>query len=622
MEKYEVTIVGGGSAGLAALMELSKLGIQAVLLESGNPVGSKSVTGGILYSKEYPNAKVYNVDDVYQNFEEAPVERLIDGYYLNAVSRNKVFTIDLTEAHHYRTKFAYSVLMARLNRWFAEEAEEEAIKEGGGIVSGVHVRDVRWIDGKTIIETDELEEFETNAIIAADGVNSELAWLTNARDKFEPEALYQGVKCVVRLPEDIIDERFDVSNNKGVAHLFAGDISKGHNGGGFLYTNKDTLSLGLVYHLDSLIKNPIEPYNLLDNFLKIPIISNLIADEVPVPKELPKDIPKEEELRIRFTLASLLKEWEEVRYTYYSKTARKRAIENKVYANEEEIENKLNDIRNKLKEYVNFITNYVELEYSTKLVPDGKRAMMDKPYKNNVLFIGDAAGKGVFIGTRIEGINIGIDDAARAARAIARAKEKNNFSEDYLGGYYQQLIKESPYTYDIKNIDFEYMRIFVRACSGIPTDSFNIFLRLAFHLLSRASFQGLAERVARMLDQKTLLRIIESNDAYVKLPIEIAEKIGRVVNANYIIKPRSIDERIAALDIEEDPEPHIKIKEQNRFVRSMVHLCPTKCYILEKMDSKELVILQHEGCIECGTCSKETEWRHTRGEKGVRYEYG
>ncbi len=620
MERYDVTIVGGGSAGLAALMELSKLGIQAILLESANPIGSKSVSGGILYSKVYPDARVYNVDDVYDNFNEAPVERLITGYYLNAVSKNKVFTIDLTDAHRYRTKFAYSVLMAKLNRWFGEQAEEEALKVGGGILSGVHVRDIRWVGDKTIVESDELEEFETSVIIAADGVNSEVALITGARDKFESEALYQGVKAVVRLPEDIIDERFDLKDDEGVAHLFAGDISKGHNGGGFLYTNKDTLSLGLVYHLDSLLKNPIEPYQLLDNFLRIPIISNLIADEVPIPKALDVSISKEEELRRRLTLASLLKEWEEIRYTYYSKSARKQAIEKGVYSSIEEMENRLRDVRTKLEEFVEFTTNYVELEYSAKIVPDGKRAMMDKPYKNNVLFIGDAAGKGIFIGTRIEGINIGIDDAARAARAIVRAREKNNLKD--VGKYYDTLVRESPYHHEVKNIDFEYMRIFVRACSGIPTDSFNIFLKLAFHLLSKASVQGLAEIVARMLDQRTLFRIIESNDAYVRLPIEIAEKAGRIVNATYDIKPLSIEQRIAKLKIEEDSNPHIRIKEQSRFIRSMVYLCPTRCYLLEMMDSKEHVILQHEGCIECGTCMKETEWRHVRGDKGIRYEYG
>ncbi|PXF28322.1 MAG: 4Fe-4S ferredoxin, partial [Thaumarchaeota archaeon] len=29
-----------------------------------------------------------------------------------------------------------------------------------------------------------------------------------------------------------------------------------------------------------------------------------------------------------------------------------------------------------------------------------------------------------------------------------------------------------------------------------------------------------------------------------------------------------------------------------------------------------------EGCIECGTCSEQTDWKHPRGEKGINYRYG
>ncbi len=630
MERFDAVVVGGGSAGLAALHELSRLGLQAVLLESGKPVGSKNVTGGILYSKNYPNGKVYNVEDIYEGFlTDAPVERRITRYYLNAISKHKSYTIDLTEAHNYRTNFAYSVLMARLNRWFAERAEEQAARMGGGIVDGVHVRDIVWHeDGRSIIVTDELEEFEANAIIAADGVNSEVALIAEARGKFEPEALYQGVKCIVRLPEDIIDERFNVSDGEGVAHLFAGDISRGHNGGGFLYTNKDTLSVGLVYHLDSLIKSPVEPYELLNEFLTRPAITNHIYDEAAVPKEIDRGLPKEEQLRIRSGLSKLLKQYEELRYTYYSKSARMNALKQGLYSSEEEIKDRLDDVKKRLeKEYgVSFTNNYVELEYSCKLVPDGKRAIMHKPYKRNVLFIGDAAGKGIFIGTRIEGINIGIDDAARAARAVARAKERNDFSEEYMGRYYAELVNESPYTQDVKSIDFEYMKIFVRACKDIPLDPFPLFLRLAFMLIQKTAIQELAAAIARMLDQRTLFKIIESNEAYVKIPMEIAERIGKEVKLLASIKPLSIDERIARLKINEDSKPHIKTIDGNsRFIKAMVHLCPTKCYIMEVIDKDSLrstVTLQHEGCIECGTCSKETEWRHTRGEKGVAYEYG
>ena len=629
MEKYDVAIVGGGSAGLAALKELSRLGLQAVVLEGAKPIGSKSITGGVLYSKKYKDGIVHNVEEVYENFlEEAPVERKITGYYLNAVSGNKVYTVDLTDAHHYQTNFAYSVLMVKMNAWFAEQAEEAAQKNGGGIVSGVHVNNISWENGKTIVETNELDPIEVNAVIAADGVNSEVALMTGARKKFDVEALYQGVKSVVRLPEDIIDERYELKEGEGVAHLFAGDISRGHNGGGFIYTNRDTLSVGLVYHLDSLVKSPIEPYTLLDSFLTIPQVSNYIKDEVPFVKEIDKDLPKEEQLRIRFGISKLLKSWEELRYTYYSKSARKKVLQSGLYKSEDELKQRLDETRKQLEEKfgVSFENNYVELEYSAKLVPDGKRALMEKPYKNNVLFIGDAAGRGVFVGTRIEGINIGIDDAARAARAIARAKEKNNFTEEYLGKYYGELINESPYTTDINKIDFEYLRIFVNACKDISTESFNLFLRLGFGLLQKASVQEFAKAITRMLDQRTLLALIESNEAYVKIPMEIAEKIGRTVEPDYQIKPRSIDDRIAKIKINDDPEPHIKIIDPDlKFIKSMVQLCPTKCYIMEILDKerfKSQVVLQHEGCIECGTCAKETDWKHPKGEKGVTYEYG
>ena len=55
-------------------------------------------------------------------------------------------------------------------------------------------------------------------------------------------------------PETIIEERFNVTSEEG-PHLFAGDVTMNHIGGGFLYTNKDTISLGAVYHMDSMMDN-------------------------------------------------------------------------------------------------------------------------------------------------------------------------------------------------------------------------------------------------------------------------------------------------------------------------------------------------------------------------------
>ena len=157
MEKYDVAIIGGGSAGLAALKQLSNLGKQAILLEAGAKIGSKNLSGGILYSKKPKKGQVTNVEQVYENFlDDAPVERKITKYILHSTSKEKIYSMDLTAAHDYQANFGYSVLMCKLNSWFAKQAVESAEKLGGGIIPGVHVKSITWNEqnGTSIIQTD------------------------------------------------------------------------------------------------------------------------------------------------------------------------------------------------------------------------------------------------------------------------------------------------------------------------------------------------------------------------------------------------------------------------------------------------------------------------------------
>lgn len=623
MEKFDVAVVGGGSAGLAALQQLSNLGKQGVLIEAGKTVGCKNISGGILYSKKPKIGKVYNVEDVYgeQFFHYAPVERLITKYILHATSKDKVHSFDLTAAHKYEANFGYSVLLNRLNSWFAQVANESAEKQGGGIVTGVHVRNIIWQGERTIIETDELKEFEVKAIIAADGVNSEVADMTGVRQKFSPEELYQGVKVITRLPEDIINERFKITSEEGTAHLFAGDVTLNHIGGGFLYTNKETLSIGAVYHYDSLMTKSIQPYDLVDALLLNPLVKEFMKDEVPITEEIGKNLSKEEQLRTRFTVSKLLKSWEELRSEYYSAQGRKRLIGSGRYKNEQEIKARLDAIYHDLtvKYGTKFVTDYVELEYSAKLVPDGKRCRMKRPFFKNILFIGDAAGRGIFIGPRIEGLNVGIDDAARAANTVARSIERNNFSSDYMGEFYAKSVEESPYTKDMKEIDKDYLKIFLDAAKEVPKDIIGSRYGTIIRLMSSGTLRGLAVGFANILGYDRLLPLVESEETYVQVPIELAERLGRRISSNYTPKLLTIAQRIANLKYDDDSISHIRVlNPRSEFMKKMVVLCPTKCYNLEYED----VMLQHEGCIECGTCAKETQWKHPRGEKGVAFQYG
>jgi electron transfer flavoprotein-quinone oxidoreductase len=623
MEKFDVAIVGAGSAGLAALNQLSNLGKQAVLLESGKTIGSKNISGGILYSKKPKHGKIYNVEDVYgQEFvTEAPLERLITKYILHATSNEKVFSIDLSSAHSYQTNFAYSVLMNKLNSWFAKQAGESAEKFGGGIIPGVHVQSIEWKDGITTVETNELDRFQVRAIIAADGVNSEIAELTGARPKFVPHELYQGTKVVIKLPEQLMEQRFDITGDEGAAHLFSGDIAQRHIGGGFLYTNRDTISLGGVYHYDSLLEKAIEPYELINRLILNPMVREFIKDEVAQKEEIDKTLPKEEQLRIRFAVSKLIKTWQDLRQSYYSTSGSEDLITSGKYKTREEIVDRLDLIRKELNSKYNtkFITDYVELEYGAKLVPDGKRCRMKKPTYKNVLFVGDAAGRGIFVGPRIEGINVGIDDAVRAANAVSRSLDRNNFEHEYLGGFYAHSVDESPYTKDMKQIDKDYLKIFLAATKEIPKDIIGSRYSMIFKLMSSETFRGLAVGFANILGYDRLLPILESEETYSQVPIELAEKLGKRFTSDYQPSIPSIAERIAKLKYDDDTVSHILVNKPNsEFMKKMVLLCPTKCYSIE--DNQ--VVLQHEGCIECGTCAPETQWRHPRGEKGISYQYG
>ena len=616
-----MVIIGGGSAGLSALKKLSDLNKKTILIEAGNRVGTKNVSGGILYSKKDPRGKIYNVDDVFgPDFESsAPTERLIKKYLLHATSKNKIFSMDLTSLHEYKTNFAYSVLLNRLNPWLAERASESAEKQGGGIITGVHVSDIDWIENKTIVRTNELQEFQVKSIIAADGINSEVAELTAARDKFKPQEVYVGVKVIIKLPENIIEERFQLDSSEGSAHLFAGDITLNHIGGGFLYTNRDTLSLGAVYHYDSLLSNPVTPVQLIDELIKNPLIGEFIKDEVQLRKEN-SDLSKEEQLKMQLSVSKLIKTYNDLRYKYYSKD-NVSLVESGKFNKIEDIKLKIDSIKKDLIEKygVQFVDNYVEVEYSAKLIPDGKRCMMKKPYHKNILFIGDAAGRGLFIGPKIEGLNVGIDDAVRASIAISRSIENNNFDSDYMGSYYESLVNESPYTIEMNKIDEGYLSLFLNIVKNIKIDSFDPLFGFGLRLMKNSRLRKFAIQMANFLGYDKVLPFIESEKTYVQVPIQLANRLGSIINSSYTPTIPTLSERIARLQYNDDSESHIIVEnKRSEFMKKLILLCPTRCYSLEGED----VVLQHEGCVECGTCSIGTRWRHPKGEKGIIYRYG
>jgi len=115
------------------------------------------------------------------------------------------------------------------------------------------------------------------------------------------------------------------------------------------------------------------------------------------------------------------------------------------------------------------------------------------------------------------------------------------------------------------------------------------------------------------------LSLIETEDTYVKIPMQLAERLGQITSTSYSPKITPIGDRISKLNYNDDHISHIKLSNtETEFLNKMVILCPAKCYAKEGGQ----IILQYEGCLDCGTCSQETEWQHPRGEKGIHYRYG
>jgi electron transfer flavoprotein-quinone oxidoreductase len=269
-EHYEAVVVGAGPGGAAAAATLAEKGVETLVLERGVDAGSKNVSGGLIYAEE---SAPYTIDALFDGFREEAAERPVSEYYIHNVAGEKVKTFDLADIHHHDTEWCDAVLRRKMDSWLAERVHEKTSETGGGLLTEVRVNGLLRENGEIVgVTCDELDPITADVIIAADGVNSKLARDAGLMDYEEPDEWFQGVKAVVDMEPDVVNERFDVEPDDGVAHLFSGDLFEGVRGGGFLYTNEESLSVGTVFHLDSLAEERAEPHELLDSLLTHPLL--------------------------------------------------------------------------------------------------------------------------------------------------------------------------------------------------------------------------------------------------------------------------------------------------------------------------------------------------------------
>jgi len=268
MEKFDAIIVGAGLAGLGCAWTLAGQGMEVLVLERGDYPGAKNLSGGRLY--------VNPVRNLFPGlWEQAPLERFITHEGVTVMAKERSLTTDYAgdelraEPHQ-----SFSILRSRFDRWMAERLEEKGVM----LLPKTRVDEVIKENGKVSGVMAGGDDLRADLVIACDGVLSLLAEKAGLHPPGKPEDFAVGIKEIIALDANVINDRFSLDGNEGTARLYIGEVTKGLFGGGFLYTNRESISLGLVIGLHDFIEKggTSEVPAILDAFKSRPEIAPLV----------------------------------------------------------------------------------------------------------------------------------------------------------------------------------------------------------------------------------------------------------------------------------------------------------------------------------------------------------
>lgn len=265
-EVVDVVVIGAGVAGAVCAYRLAQAGHSVVLVERGAEPGSKNLSGGVFYCRV--------MEQVFPGFaEQAPIERVVTRNCLSFLSPSSFVNVDYWDTRLAEPVNAVTVLRSKLDAWLVARCEDAGVM----VMPGVRV-DALLRDGEQVVGVRAGDdELRARVVVAADGVNSFVSQDAGIRTPAPTHHLAVGVKSVIGLSRATLEERFALTGDEGAAYAVVGDCTQGVGGGGFLYTNAESVSVGVVLRLDDLERSGKSSSDIHDHFLAHPAIARYLA---------------------------------------------------------------------------------------------------------------------------------------------------------------------------------------------------------------------------------------------------------------------------------------------------------------------------------------------------------
>lgn len=268
--QVDVVVVGAGPAGSCAATVLARAGHSVVLLERGPFAGSKNMYGGVVYPRI--------LDQLHPHWwEEMPIQRWVTRRGTMFLTPNQAMNVDFrSQAWGEPPYNGATAYRPDVDHWLATKAEADGVRL---ITSTTALGLLRDAAGRIVgVRTDRPDgDIRAKLVIACDGVNSFLAKEAGlfAEGQTDAKNYTVGVKETLELPRDLIEQRFGIRGREGVDIEILGGTS-GVNGGGFIYTNLDTVSVGVVLKVPALGAQSKRPEEIIGALKAHPGVAPLL----------------------------------------------------------------------------------------------------------------------------------------------------------------------------------------------------------------------------------------------------------------------------------------------------------------------------------------------------------